>query len=76
MMGKAGGITTEASLALYQLFLEKYKNKIGGNANNLPVLILKYKDLCKQVVDNPDSRLDFYQNEYKKKIREVNIITT
>ncbi len=67
-VGKLGGITTEASLALYQLFLEEYRKKIKGNANNLPVLILKYKDICKQVVDNPDSRLDFYKNEYKKKI--------
>ena len=64
---KTAGITIEASLALYQLFLEKYRDTIDNNANNLPILILKYGDFCKQVVENGDSRLSFYWSEYDKK---------
>jgi len=66
-IGDKIGILPEAVLAKMRLQYEAQTNLMNNDANNLSILIVKYKDKCKQVTENLDSRFLFYMSEYKRK---------
>ena len=66
-IGETVNITPEATLAKMKLLYEMHMDTISNNSNNLPILFVKYGDFCKQVVENSDSRFNFYMSEYKRK---------
>lgn len=53
----------ETVLSRYRLALEEQASLIHRDYANLSVLIVKYKDLCKQVSENPQARLDYWRQK-------------
>ncbi len=53
----------KAVLSRFQLALEEQANLIHRDYANLSILIVKYKDLCKQVSENPHARLDYWRQK-------------
>jgi hypothetical protein len=66
-LGKMINILPEATIAKMKLANEMHLKTISNDSNNLPILIVKYKDLCNQVVENTESRFNFFLNDYEKK---------
>ncbi len=50
-------------LARYKLAFEDHVKTMDGDYANLSLLIVKYKDLCKQVVENPEARLKYWRDK-------------
>jgi hypothetical protein len=50
-------------LARYKLSMEDQIKTIDGNYSNLSLLMLKYKDICKQALETPQVRLNYWEKK-------------
>jgi len=50
-------------LARYKLAMEHQIKTIDGNYANLSLLIVKYKDICKQALETPEVRLNYWKKK-------------
>jgi len=57
LTGRAAGMSDQALLASLQLTLEAANSSIGNSCVNVSVLIVKYADHCKRLIENPQSRI-------------------
>ena len=53
----------EVVLARYKLAMEGHIKTIDGNYSNLSLLIVKYKDICKQALETPQDRLNYWRKK-------------
>lgn len=53
----------ETVLSRFQLALEEQANLIHRDYANFSILMVKYKDLCKQITEDPQSRLDYWRQK-------------
>ncbi len=57
-----GYASDEVLLAQYKLALEDHVKTMDGDYANLSLLTVKYRDLCTQVVGNPEARLKYWRD--------------
>lgn len=50
-------------LARYKLAMEGHIKTIDGNYSNLSLLIVKYKDICKQAIETTQDRLNYWRKK-------------
>lgn len=51
----------ETVLARHKLALENHANLIHKDYSNLSILTVKYRDICEQVTEEPEERLNFWR---------------
>ena len=49
--------------ARVELAFDKQRKMIDNDYSNFSILILKYADMCKEVMENPDKRLQYWLNK-------------
>jgi hypothetical protein len=55
--GKASGMSNEALLASLKLALDDTQASIGNSCVNISVLVVKYADSCRSLLEHPDDRV-------------------
>ncbi len=53
----------DVCLARYKLAVEDHVKTMDGDYANLSLLIVKYRDLCTQVIENPEARLKYWRDK-------------
>ncbi len=53
----------DVCLARYKLAFDDHVKTIDGDFANLSLLIVKYRDLCRQVTENPEARLQYWRDK-------------
>ena len=43
--------------------IEDHIKLIDGNYSNLSLLIVKYKDICKKAIEDPNGRLNYWKQK-------------
>jgi len=49
--------------ARYNMAIEDHIKLIDGNYSNLSLLIVKYKDICKKAIEDPNGRLNYWKQK-------------
>lgn len=57
MSGKAAGMSNQALLASLKLALDAAKESISNSCVNISILITKYSNPCKFLLEHPDNRI-------------------
>ena len=60
---KSIDITTEAFVAKFHNSNDQMGREMNGHYKNFAVLIRKYGDFCKQLIVNPDDRLEYWRKK-------------
>ena len=50
-------------LARYKMAYEAHLKKIDGNLSNMSLLIIEYKDICKEAIEDPIGRLNYWKQK-------------
>jgi hypothetical protein len=57
LLGQASGTSKDAMLAFLQMALAKQEQSIDKSCMNVAVIVQKYGDFCKALLEHPDARL-------------------
>ena len=64
-LSKTIGMSTEAILSTTQLITKKMGREMKNDYVNFGVLTNKYSMFCKKLMENPDSRIEYWQKNTK-----------
>jgi len=68
-LGVEAGMSDEAMLARSELLTDVMMKSINNNWANMSVLILKYAEFCKDLIENPEERNQYWINKAHEKYK-------
>ena len=68
--GEIMGMTTEEMSLKVQSEMNKQLNLIDNNFSNASILLEKYAQNCKKLIENKKKRISFWEKQAKEKINE------
>ena len=68
--GEIMGMTTEEMSSKVKSEMNKQLNLIDNNFSNASILLEKYAQTCKNLIENKKKRISFWEEQAKKKINE------
>jgi hypothetical protein len=69
ILGNQSSIKQEAILAKIELNMKDLKNQMGGDFKNYSILLNKYGQFCKDLVEKPDNRMKYWADRAIKEKR-------
>ena len=65
-LGEDLNMMKEAMATRIKMTFASLGNEMNNDYVNFSILIGKYGDLCKQLIENPESRMSYWMQKYKK----------
>ena len=69
ILGKQSSIKQETILAKIELSMKDLKNQMGGDFKNYSIILNKYGQFCKDLVEKPDNRMKHWTDRAIKENR-------
>jgi hypothetical protein len=69
ILGKHSSIKEETILAKIELSMKDLKNQMGGDFKNYSIILNKYGQFCKDLVEKPDNRMKHWADRAIKENR-------
>lgn len=65
-LGEDLNMMKEAMTTRIRITLASLGNEMNNDYVNFSILISKYGNLCKQLIENPETRMNYWMQKYKK----------
>ena len=69
ILGKHSSIKEETILAKIELSMKDLKNQMGGDFKNYSIILNKYGQFCKDLVEKPENRMKYWADRAIKENR-------
>jgi hypothetical protein len=69
ILGKQSSIKQETILAKIELSMKDFKNQTGGDFKNYSIILNKYGQFCKDLVEKPENRMKYWADRAIKENR-------
>ena len=69
MYGQEAGMAVEAMLARTNLIVDDMLKSLNNNYANISILLVKYGEKCKAMIDNPEIRNQYWINKAYEKYK-------
>jgi len=67
MYGQEAGMTVDGMLARSKLFVDEMLKSMDNNYANISVLLIKYGEKCKSMIETPEVRNQYWINKANEK---------
>ena len=64
-VGGAINMKQEAMIARIQLALKDLGNQMGSDYANISILIVRYGDMCNDLINDPKNRTEYWRSKFK-----------
>jgi len=50
----------DVTIARAQMYAKSMSEEVEGDMSNMPVLMARYSEMCKEIIEDPEKRMDYW----------------